>query len=180
MMTETARKYGGSFYELAAEENQSDEELSELSEIQKVFKENPEYLRLLAEPSISKQEREKILEEAFGGRVWPYLLNFLKLLCDKGYITEFRGCVKEYRKRYNQDHGIVEATVTSAMELSERQKQALLQKLEKISGKKVDMTCYVNPALIGGIRLDMEGKRYDGSASERLESLRSIIANTTV
>ena len=70
--------------------------------------------------------------------------------------------------------------MTSARELTETQKAALLDKLEKMSGKKVEMICLVNPALIGGVRLDFEGKRYDGTAAERLKTLRSIIRNTTV
>ncbi|WP_330363874.1 ATP synthase F1 subunit delta [Butyrivibrio sp. MC2013] len=175
MMTETARNYGGSFYDLAVEENKADEVLSQLEDVQKILNDNPDYLRLLSEPSINKDERIGLLDEAFASQLWPYLLNFLKLLCERGLLGEFRGCVKEYKRRYNKDHGIAEATVTSAAELSDSQKAALLKKLEEMSGKKVDMICYVNPALIGGIRLDMEGKRYDGTAASRMEAIRSLI-----
>lgn len=180
MMTETAKKYGGSLYELAAEENQTDAVLDQLKMVLDLFRENPDYLRLMAERSINKEERTKLLDEAFGQELWPYLLNFLKILCEKGYMSELKGCAKEYRRLYNEAHGIAEATVTSAKELTQPQKDALLDKLRKLSGKQVDMTCYVNPALIGGIRLDMEGKRYDGTAQERIEALRSIIKETTL
>ena len=180
MMTETARRYGGSLYELALEEGKSEEVLYQLREVLDLMKENPMYGRLLSEPSITKKERTQLLDEAFGASLWPYLLNFLKLLCEKGYLSELKGCCREYRRRYNEDHGISEAVVTSAKELTEAQRSALLAKLEKMSGKKVEMTCYVNPALIGGLRLDFEGKRYDGTAAERLEALRSIIRKTTV
>ena len=180
MMTETARRYGGSLYELALEEGMVDEVLAQLREVLDLMKENPQYERLLAEPSITKKERTQLIDEAFGSSLWPYLLNFLKLLCEEGYIPELKGCYKEDRRRYNEDHGISEATVTSARELTETQKAALLDKLEKMSGKKVEMICLVNPALIGGVRLDFEGKRYDGTAAERLKTLRSIIRNTTV
>ena len=112
--------------------------------------------------------------------MWPYLLNFLKLMCEKGYMAEVKGCAKEYRRLYNEAHGIVEATVTSAVALTDAQKNALHDKLERMKGKKVDMTCYVNPALIGGIRLDMDGKRYDGTAKERIDALNSIIKDTVV
>ena len=49
-MTETARVYGGSLYELAAEEHLEEEILSEMKEIRALFRENPEYPRLLSEP----------------------------------------------------------------------------------------------------------------------------------
>lgn len=180
MMTETARKYGGSLYELASEEGKTDEVLAQLDEVLTLMKENPSYEKLLSEPSISREERLKLLDDAFGASLWPYLLNFLKILCEKGYMSELKGCSREFRRRYNEEHGIAEAVATSARELTEAQKSALTDKLEKMSGKKVELTCYVNPALIGGLRLDFEGKRYDGSARERLDSLRSIIRNTTI
>ena len=56
-MTETARVYGGSLYELAAEEHLEEEILSEMKEIRALFRENPEYPRLLSEPSIPRKER---------------------------------------------------------------------------------------------------------------------------
>ncbi len=180
MMTETARRYGGSLYELASEEGRTDEVLAQLTEVLALMKENPRYEKLLSEPSIPKGERVSLLDQAFGSSLWPYLLNFLKILCEKGYMSELKGCAGEYHRRYNEAHGISEATVWSARKLTEAQKAALTAKLEKMSGKKVEMTCYVNPALIGGIRLDFEGKRYDGTAAERLETLRGIIRNTTI
>ena len=51
-MTETARVYGGSLYELAQEEHLEEEILSEMKEIRALFRENPKYPRLLSEPSI--------------------------------------------------------------------------------------------------------------------------------
>jgi len=180
MMTETAKRYGSSLYELAVEENMAKEVLDELGVVLNVFKENPDYIKLLSEESISKKERIKLLDDAFSKDMWPYLLNFLKLLCDKGYIGEIKGCANQYKKMYNKDNGIVEATVTSASNLSDEQKNALLQKLIRMSGKKVDVTYYVNPALIGGIRLDMDGKRYDGTAKERIDAIGNIIKETVI
>lgn len=180
MMTETARRYGGSLYELAAEEGRSDEVLRQLQEVLDLLKENPSYERLLSEPSIPVAERTKLLDEAFGASLWPYLLNFLKILTEKGYLSELKGCRREFVRRYNEANGIAEAAVTSARELTDAQKQALVSRLEKMSGKKVSAAYYVNPALLGGIRLDFEGRRYDGTAAERLEALRSIIRNTTI
>ena len=61
-MTRTARLYGGSLYDLAAEEKLSDVILEEMEEIRKIFRETPEYLHLLGEPSIPKKERTELIE----------------------------------------------------------------------------------------------------------------------
>ena len=82
-MTETARVYGGSLYELAQEEHLEEEILSEMKEIRALFRENPEYPRVLAEPSIPRKERIGLIDAAFGSQAEPYLVNFIKLLCEK-------------------------------------------------------------------------------------------------
>jgi len=76
MMTETAKRYGSSLYELAVEENMAKEVLDELGVVLNVFKENPDYIKLLSEESISKKERIKLLDDAFSKDMWPYLLTF--------------------------------------------------------------------------------------------------------
>ena len=91
-MTETARVYGGSLYELAQEEHLEEEILSEMKEIRALFRENPKYPRLLSEPSIPRKERIGLIDAAFGSQAEPYLVNFIKLLCEKNLLREFGGC----------------------------------------------------------------------------------------
>lgn len=76
-MTETARVYGGSLYELAAEEHLEEEILSEMKEIRALFRENPEYPRLLSEPSIPRKERIGLTRHlaARRNRIWSILSN---------------------------------------------------------------------------------------------------------
>ncbi len=81
-MTETAKMYGGSLYDLAAEEGLETRILGELDEVQQLLKQNPDYLRLLSTPSIPKKERCGLLDEALRGQVHLYVLNFLKILCE--------------------------------------------------------------------------------------------------
>ena len=78
-MTETAKMYGGSLYDLAAEEGLETRILGELDEVQQLLKQNPDYLRLLSTPSIPKNERCGLLDEALRDRVHLYVLNFLKM-----------------------------------------------------------------------------------------------------
>ena len=65
-MTKTARVYGGSLYDLAAEEKLDGQIMEQMIAIRQIFRENPEYLKLLGEPAIPEEERLKMIEEAFG------------------------------------------------------------------------------------------------------------------
>lgn len=170
-MTDTARVYGGSLYDLAAEENLTDTFREELEVIRRVFRENPDYIRLLSEPAIPLDERLGLIETAFGQGAQRYLVNFIKLLAERSLLWEFGGCCEEFVRRYNQDNGITEAFVTSAVELSDAQKTALQTKLEKLSGKKVTLITKVDPGVMAGLKVEMEGKQFDGTAAGRLAGI---------
>lgn len=176
-MTELAKRYGGSLYDLAVEEGLESRLLQELDLAVEIFHREPDYLRLLSTPNIPKKERTALLDEAFGSSAHPYLVNFLKILCDEGALRELAGCARAYRVRYNSDHGIVEVTAVSAVELDDAAREKLRAKLAAMTGKTIELTVRVDPAVLGGIRLDMEGTRLDGTVRHRLDALRADIAN---
>ena len=170
-MTAIARLYGGSLYDLAAEEGLTEVLMQQTEEVRKLFRENPDYVKLLAEPSIPKKERTDLIEKAFGTQIERYLLNFLKLLCERNILNEYAGCCDEYVRRYNADHNIAEGLVTSAVALSEEQMSALKEKLEKISGKRVCLTQHTDPSVLAGLRVELEGKQLDGTVQGRLSGI---------
>ncbi len=172
--------YGGSLYDLAAEEGLEARLLTELDEVDALLKANPDYLRLLNTPSIPKAERCGLLDEALRDKVHLYVLNFLKILCENGTLRQLSGCARAYRVRYNQAHGILEATATSAVPLTAEQTQRLHEKLEAMTGKKIDLLTRVDAAVLGGIRLDIEGTELDGTVQNRIATLRRNIAQTTM
>lgn len=179
-MTETAKLYGGSLYDLAAEEGIEARLLEELDAAAALLRQNPDYLRLLSMPNLPKKERCGLLDEAFRGQVHPYVLNFLKLLCENGTLRELNGCARAFRVRYNKAHGIAEATAVSAVELTAEQAQRLCKRLEALTGRRIDLSVKVDPSVLGGIRLDMEGVQLDGTVQHRLAALQSSIADATL
>lgn len=122
----------------------------------------------------TEKERCALLDKAFEG-AHPYLVNFLKLLCEENLIWELPGVLRAYRDRYNEDNGILEVTAVSAVALAAPAREKLLAKLQKMTGKNVVLTETVDPSVLGGLRLDMGGKRLDGTVQRHLERLREEI-----
>ncbi len=170
-MTQTARLYGDSLYGLAVEEQLEGAILEQMDAVRKLFQENPEYVGLLMEPSIPQEERNGLIEKAFGASVERYLVNFLKLLCERSLLIEYGGCCEEFTRCYNTDHGISEAVVTSAVPLDEKQLKVLKEKLQKISGKQVSLAVRVDSSVLGGLRVEFEGRQLDGTVQGRLEGV---------
>lgn len=176
-MTQTAKVYGSGLYDLAMEEGLVELIMEQLKQVRELFRENPDYIKLLGEPSIPKAERVKLIDTAFGASIQRYLLNFLKLLCDHNIIREFAGCCEEYTRRYNVDHNITEAVVYSAIPLSEVQANGLKTRLEKISGKTVLLTQKIDASVVAGLRVEMDGKQLDGTLKGRMSGLSKQLNN---
>ena len=179
-MTKAGDLYGQSLYDLAVEENLTDDILGEMEFVKGILSDNPDYVTLLSEPSIPKKERLGLVDESFGGALSPYHLNFIKILIEKGLLREYSACYKRFRKSYNEDHGIADALVTTAVALSESQLEQLKEKLEKISGKTVLLNQKVDPDILGGVRVDLEGQLFDGSVKGRLSELRKKVDDVVI
>jgi len=172
-VTELAREYGDGLYLLAEEENLSREILEQLLSLKSLFREQPDFVRLLGNMSLSKEERVKILDSVLRGQIHPYLLNFLKILCERCALNEYEGCLAAFKALYNQEHGIVEATVTTAVPLDDEQRARLAEKLSAMTDKTVSLVEKVDESLMGGVLLEMNGQRYDNTLKNRLKSIHS-------
>lgn len=171
-MTELAKEYGEGLYALCAEENLTKDVLEQLRMLKDVFRQQPDFLRLLSNMSLGKQERLEILDGALRGQVHPYMLSFLKILCERGALQEFEGCESAYRALYNRDNGVVEAVVTTHEALDAEQKERLIEKLRSMTGHEVLLTQRVDPSVLGGVLLEMNGQRYDNTLRHRLKEIR--------
>lgn len=179
-MTQIATVYAQGLYSLAREEGLETTVLEQLKVLKTLFQENPDYTKLLAAPSLPKQERCGIIDESFRGRVHPYVLNFLKILTEKGYVRQFPQCCDAYRSQYNEDNGILVVKALSAVPLTGEQQQKLTAKLEATTGKRIELLCSVDPAQLGGLCLRYEDKQVDGTVRNRLESIGKLLKNTVL
>ena len=170
-MTELSKEYGEGLYALAAEEQLSQDLLAQIEMLARSFQEEPAFLHLLSNMSLSKEERLGILENTFRGQIHPYVLNFLKILCERGAMMEFAGCANAYRALYNLEHQVLEAKVTTGEKMTDDQRARLIEKLQKMTCKEIQLTEKVDEKVIGGVLLEMDGKRYDNTVRHRLDQI---------
>ena len=179
-MTQVGSVYGEALYDLCKSENLTEAVLREITTLEESFSQEPDFLRLLAAPNLGKQERCGILDESFRGKVHPYVLNFLKILTEKGYSRHFSDCCAAYREHYNLDNGILPVSAVTAVPLSGKQSEKLKEKLASVTGKTILLTNRVDPDCLGGVRLDFDGKRLDDTVAHRLESVRTMLNETVL
>lgn len=180
-MTQAGSVYGQALYDLALSEGLSKTIADQLYILEHCFSvEEPDFLKLLASPNLTKQERCQILDDCFRNKVHPYVLNFLKILTEKGYIRHFSNCVAVYRDCDYRDNNILPVDAVTAVPLTGEQLKRLTKKLTSITGKSIILQNHIDPSVLGGIRLDYDGKRLDDTVSHRLDSVRSMLKNTVL
>ena len=174
-MTETSKDYATALFAVAKEMGAEQDFSEALATVLSLLTENPDYVELLASPAISKKERTAALEAAFEGAVPEKLLAFLTLLTENGHIRALSECVKEYEALYQVSKHISTAEVTSAVALTEKEKEALICKLEALCGHAVLLECATDKTLLGGMIVRVDGRVLDGSLKHRLHEVKEVI-----
>ncbi len=173
-MTEITKEYASALFMLALESKKEELIGGELGEIEKLLEENPDYVIILESPSILLSERIALIDEAFGG-FEEYVVSFVKLLCENGRIALIKDIILEYQALLRHYQNRASCRVYYASELSAEQKKSLMEKLEKISGKKVDAVYIEDKSLIGGFKVYMDDMMLDASISGKLLKVKGVI-----
>ena len=129
--------------------------------------------------ALSKAERCQLLQESMSA-LHPYLLNFLKILTEKGYMRRFADCQSTYQQCYYRDNNMLPVSAVTAIALSAQQSEKLQARLSELTGKTVLLSNKVDTSLLGGIRLDYDGKQIDDTIAHRLDSVRQLLKNTVL
>lgn len=139
--------------------------------IEDLFAEYPELLKALCSYTISQKDQFVLAEEAFSPYRLPYLVDFLKVVIRHRRISHFHDIVKNYCSLANESLGIGEGLIYSATKLDKEQIARIEESLKKRLGKTVSLRNISDPSLLGGVKVSLEGKVYDGSLKNRLDSL---------
>lgn len=174
-MTQTSREYAVALFKLAKESGQEEEIAKSLSNISQIFKENPEYVEFLQTPGIPKKERINAADELLSGREAQYAVSFVLLLIDKGLLKLYDKCVYEFNSLLQTVINVSVAQVTSAVPLTDNEKESLKEKLKKLCQHEVVLDCTVDKSIIGGIVVRIDGKVYDGSIKQHLNDVKEVM-----
>ena len=132
--------YGEALFELAVEEGKEEVFLNEVVQLKDLLLENPDFGRLMNHPKILKEEKIKVLEKVFEGRISRELLGFLHLIISKDRYGEIDAILDYFVDKVKQLKGIGIAYVTTALNLSEAKKKEIeLKLLDTTSFKKMEM-----------------------------------------
>jgi F-type H+-transporting ATPase subunit delta len=144
----------------------------ELLDLGKIVRDDPFVGALLADPAISSDERDRLLDRVFSSRVSPLLLKFLHVLNIKGRLGHLQSIAAAYHEALDKRLGKIEVDVTVAQRLSPEALENVRQRVGKAIQREAVVHQYVDPSIIGGVILRVRDQLIDGSVKSQLESLR--------
>jgi F-type H+-transporting ATPase subunit delta len=170
-----AQRYAKALFAIALERRQLEPIRRELYEFVTTVEENKELDTFLRSPETSRAERRSAITRVFTDRCSPVLFNFLLLLADKGRIGIYREIHQAFQKLYDSHNRRVKALAISAVPMEKPELDALKTDLTKALQMNFEIENRVDPGILGGLILDLEGKILDGSVRLQLERLREVI-----
>ena len=171
-----ARRYAKAIFAVGQEQGKYEEYNDVLAGVSGLFESNPEVVDALTNPLYPLDVREKVMTGMIGSMgVDSVMSNFLNLLVEKKRAEILPEIAEEYKTMVDEEKNISHGSVISAIGLSDELQQRVQATLEKLTGKKVELTTSVDPSIIGGIIAKVGDLVLDGSIKTQLAGLKDSI-----
>lgn len=168
-----SKTYGEALFELAVEEGKEDEFFEEIQELKSILDANPDFAKLMNHPKILKEEKLKVLEEVFQGRISKEILGFLYLIVSKDRYSEIDHILTFFIDEIKKKKGIGVAYVSTPAKIDEAKKKEIEDKLLATTKfQKMEMHYQVEEDLIGGMVIRIGDRVVDSSVKTRLYELQ--------
>ncbi|MBD8069501.1 F0F1 ATP synthase subunit delta [Bacillus sp. PS06] len=166
-----AKRYALALFQLAKEQQTLDQIEAELRVVKQVFTTNKELMVFLTSPKIQADTKKAALKEAFASAS-NTVLNTLFLLVDRHRTTVITEVVDQFIEQANEERGVAEAKVYSVRPLTDTEKAGISAMFAKNIGKAaLRIENIVDKSLIGGVKIRIGNRIYDGSVNGKLERL---------
>lgn len=174
-----ARHYARALLELA-EARGGDEPLRLRGELRQLaaLVEEPGLRTAITHPAVDSESRRRALVAIVeGAGASELLVRLVDLIATRDHLSLLPSLAEVFGALVNAARGIVPAEATGAAALSKKQEQALVEALRVRAGGELELTTRVDPRVLGGLRVKMGGRTYDGTVRGHLAALRRSLAS---
>ncbi len=170
-MTELASRYASALYSIALDEKQIKVWQEEVKTIYLLLKDNRDFLNVLSSYFISLEEKEEIIDKTFKG-IDKNITSLLKLMVKNHrdrYIVE---TLQAFNSLCNGYRGVKEGLIYSTIPLDKKTLSRINKKVGELEKCEVELYNIIDPTLIGGVKVVIDGHIYDGSVKHHLTQLK--------
>lgn len=171
---EIARRYAEALYELSSEEGCVERIDNDYRHVIEEMKPVPDLSRFLMHPLVPRSDKISLLEKAFPD-ISEYLQKMFSILICNGREGYFEMIYEEFERSRTSSEGTIQVKVTTAQDLSPSDRKHLSEHIAARIGSRVELIEDIDKDLIGGLRIELNGKVLDGSLRARLRKLKTVL-----
>ncbi len=176
MISNISKRYARAFFDIAAEEKKLENYYDELAQFSSFINQDKDLREFLANPVFEQAVKKNVVEKLISRlQLSAMTINFLKLLVDKKRIEVLPDITICYRQMMDEALKKVSVNLKTAFPLSAEMQAYISSSLEKLTGRRVEMTVEKDPALLGGIVIGVGDTLYDGSIKNQLNNMRNLL-----
>ena len=175
-----SRRYATALFESAKASNEVASVEADLIAVENQLDTNGDFRAFLLSPNRDRTEKIDLFDKVFSDRITALTCRFIKLMLEKRREEEIPGIRSEFSTLRRAEDGTVNATVTSAVELTKAEQKEIESKLGAKLGKTLEATYKIDPNLLGGVRVAYGDFIIDGSVRGSLARLRETLRQNTL
>jgi F-type H+-transporting ATPase subunit delta len=170
----TARRYAKALLQIGDKQGNIPQLQSELETIAAAVVANADLTRLVASPLVLPKKKAEVFETILAqAKVSETLRHFFRVVAEAGRLNLLPELRRTFASLVDERAGIVEARVSSAQPLSDAQSQALVASMGLRTGKTIRLSWQADPALIGGLKVQVGSTVLDASLQGQLRQLKN-------
>lgn len=172
-----ATRYAKALFNEATEKASLDAVYADLNFLQQTLKASRDLRAVFSSPVIKSYKKQEITKQIFGGKVNVITERFLSVLIQQSRDGFLQEIMNAFFRLYNENKGISEVTVTTAIALDANSEQKIVDFIKKTSGyPNVKINQKIDESILGGFIVDFGGKLYDNSVRYKLNKIKKEIS----
>jgi F-type H+-transporting ATPase subunit delta len=170
----TARRYAKALLQIGEKQGNVTQLQQELERVAATVAAHADLSRLVASPLVLPRKKAEVFETILvSARVSETLRHFFRVVAEAGRLNLLPELRRTFADLVDERAGIVQAQVSTAQPLSEVQTKALLASLTARTGKTIRLSWKQDPALLGGLKVQVGSTVLDASLQGQLRQLKS-------
>lgn len=170
-----AQAYGKALYEAAEAAGKEEQILEEITCLAGLMETEDAFRKFLGSPAVTKEAKKEFAETSLRGQVSDEMVNFLFVLIDKERVWHLARIARVYRRRFDEERNVAEGKIYSAAPMPEDQVESTEAAMSRLLGKRVELENEVDTRLIGGMKIQVDGKLLDRSLKGELAMLLAVL-----
>ncbi len=170
--TKITIRYAAAFFDLAEEKGVVEKAYEDMVLLGNVCTENRDFVLMLQNPVVHAEKKSKVITKIFEASVNKMSLSFMNLMIRKRRERYLPSIAEAFSDLYKASKGVKTAFVTSAVELEQKERSGVLDILQKLTDKKIDLVENINADLLGGFVINLDDFQIDQSVSTKIKKLK--------